>query len=101
MANDQYSLEAAKAYASYPTKNSVQEDQSLKSDPVLSVIAPRIKKLIWPGPFPATMETSAKKAAEEVLYNGVDLDSALENAQRQMERDMRNESFKSLESAYQ
>lgn len=101
LANDQYSLEAAKAYASYPTKNSVQEDQSLKSDPVLSVIAPRIKKLIWPGPFPATMETSAKKAAEEVLYNGVDLDSALENAQRQMERDMRNESFKSLESAYQ
>ncbi len=43
------------------------------------------------------METSAKKAAEEVLYNGVDLDSALRNAQRQMER--RNESFKSLELA--
>ncbi|HFI0463659.1 TPA: extracellular solute-binding protein [Streptococcus suis] len=101
LANNDYSFTAAQSYASFPTKKSISDDPALLENPVLAVIAPRVEKLIWPGPFPATIETSAQKAIEEVLYNGVEIDQAVEDAQAQMERDMRNEDFKSLEKSYQ
>ena len=101
LANDEYSVQAALSYASYPTKVTVSEREEIKSHPILQVMAPRIEHLIWPGPFPSTVESTATQAMEEVLYNGVDIESAVQNAQRQMERDMRNSDFNSLESSYQ
>ena len=38
---------------------------------------------------------------EDVVFNNVNIDEALSNAQDQMDRDMRQSQFKSLESSYQ
>lgn len=100
LANDDYSLIAAQSYAAFPTKKSLADHEDVLNDPVLSVIAPRVDRLIWPGPFPSTVESSATQAMEEVLYNGMDIDTAVTNAQDQMDRDMRNAEFNSLESSY-
>lgn len=101
LANDDYSVQAALSYASYPTKVTVADHEEILNHPILQVMAPRVDRLIWPGPFPSTVESTATQAMEEVLYNGVDIATAVQNAQRQMERDMRNAEFNSLESSYQ
>lgn len=101
LANDDYSVQAALSYASYPTKVTVTEHEDIQNHPILQAMAPRVERLIWPGPFPSTVESTATQAMEEVLYNGVDIATALQNAQSQMERDMRNAEFNSLEGSYQ
>ena len=50
--------------------------------------------------MPATMETSLKTAAQEVFYNGVDIETALNAAQENIIRDMESSSFTSVESLY-
>ena len=46
------------------------------------------------------METSLKTAAQEIFFNGVDIDTALNAAQENIIRDMANSSFTSVESLY-
>jgi len=50
--------------------------------------------------MPATMETSLKKAGQDVFFNGVDIETALNEAQETIIRDMKNSSFKSVENLY-
>lgn len=101
LANDEYELKAAEAFASYPTKKTLSDHEVVTSNPILTAIGSRVERLIWPGPFPATVETSATKAMEDVVFNNANIDEALSNAQDQMDRDMRQSQFKSLESSYQ
>ncbi len=101
LANDQYSKEAAFTYASFPTKKSLANDEEILSDPLLKILAPRIERLIWPGPFPATIETTSKQVIENILYNGQDMNTAIKDGQEKMESDMKDASFTSLEDKYQ
>ena len=101
LANDEYSVTAGLSMASFPTKKSLADDSRILEDPVLSVIAPRVERLIWPGPFPSTVETSAKQAIEDILYNGKAIDTAVKEAQDRMDSDMSGSDFTSLESSYQ
>lgn len=100
LANDEYSKTGALALASFPTKKSLAEDKDLLADPVLSAIAPRVERLIWPGPFPATVETSATQTMEDVLFNGMNIDQGLKEGQAKMEKDMKDTDFTSVESSY-
>ena len=50
--------------------------------------------------MPATVETSMKKAGEDVFFNGVDIDTALNEAQENIIKDMKNSSFVSVENLY-
>lgn len=100
LANDQYSKKGALALASYPTKKSLAKDKDIVSNPVLSAIAPRVDRLIWAGPFPATVETTGTEAMEDVLFNGKNIDTSLKNAQAKMEKDMKGKDFTSLEKSY-
>ncbi|MBS4218519.1 extracellular solute-binding protein [Bacillus sp. FJAT-49711] len=101
LANDNYSKEVAFLNASFPTKKSLVEDEEILNDPVLKVLAPRIERLIWPGPFPATIETTANQVIENILYNGQDLNASIKEGQEKMESDMKDSNFKSLEDKYQ
>ena len=92
---------AALSLASFPTKNSLADDEEILSHPVLKAIAPRVDRLIWPGPFPATVESTGTAAMEDVLYNGVDIDTAVQTGQEKMESDMSDTDFTSLESQYE
>ena len=62
--------------------------------------AEHIDHYIWPGPMPATMETSLKKAGQDIFFNGVDIDTALNEAQQNIIKDMKNSDFKSVENLY-
>lgn len=100
LANDEYSKAGALSLASFPTKKSLADNAEILDNPILKVIAPRVDRLIWPGPFPATIETTGTKTMEDVLFNGKDLDGALKSGQQQMEKDMRDTDFVSLENTY-
>ena len=50
--------------------------------------------------MPSTMETSLKKAGEDIFYNGVDIDTALQEAQDNIIRDMQSSTFTSVENLY-
>ena len=64
------------------------------------MLAEHIDHYIWPGPMPSTVETSLKKAGQDVFFNGVDIDSAFAEAQANIEKDMKNSSFVSVENLY-
>jgi multiple sugar transport system substrate-binding protein len=67
---------------------------------VAKELASIVDRLIWPGPFPATVETTAEQVMDDILYNGVDIATALQNGQETMERDMKGASFVSVENKY-
>lgn len=100
LANDEYSKTGALALASFPTKKSLAEDADILANPVLSAIAPRVDRLIWPGPFPATVESTATETMEDVLFNGKELSASVKSAQEKMEKDMKDTEFTSLEDSY-
>lgn len=66
----------------------------------ISAALDRVDRLIWPGPAPATVETSGKTAFENVFQNGMSIAEALKTAQNQMDTDMKSPNFKSMESKY-
>lgn len=101
IANDDYSKEASLAYASFPNKKSLADDEEILDHPVLKAIAPRVDRLIWPGPFPSTVETTGTETMEDVLYNNVDMDEAVKTGQEKMEQDMSGSDFSSLETEYE
>ncbi|MDE5641378.1 MAG: extracellular solute-binding protein [Bifidobacterium castoris] len=100
LANDDYIRAAVKEMNSFPAKKSLQNDTEILSRPVMAAIKPRIERLIWPGSMPATMETSATTAFENVFHNGKSIDESLAEAQKQMETDMKNSDFVSAENKY-
>lgn len=101
LANDEYSKSAALSMASFPTKRSLASDKDILSDPVLSVLAPRVERLIWPGSFPSTVETSAKQTMEDILFNQKGIEESIKEGQERMDQDMKNSDFVSLEPSYQ
>ena len=66
----------------------------------MAAIQPRVKRLIWPGPAPSTVESSGTIAFQNVFQNGMSIDKALKEAQNQMDADMKNSDFVSLENKY-
>ena len=100
LANDDYIRTAVKYLNSFPAKASLQDDEEILAQPVMAAIQPRVDRLIWPGPAPATVETSGKTAIQNVLQNGMSIDDALKEAQAQMDTDMKSSDFTSMESKY-
>lgn len=48
-----------------------------------------------------TDEQDMKKAGEDIFYNGVDINTALDKAQADIIKDMKNSSFQSVENLYE
>ncbi len=101
LANDDYIRAASKLTNSFPGKKSLQDDEEILSNPVMAAIKPRLDRLIWPGPTPSTLESSPKIAFQNVFQNHQKIDTAVKNAQAQIETDMKGSDFVSLESMYQ
>lgn len=100
LANDDLQIAFNLAMSTFPAKKSLADNEQILANPSLAVLAEHIDKYIWPGSMPSTMETSLKTAAQEVFYNGVDIDTALNNAQESIIRDMSNSDFVSVENLY-
>ena len=50
--------------------------------------------------MPSTVETSLKTAGQDIFFNGVDIDTALNAAQENIIRDMKSSTFQSVEHLY-
>ena len=70
------------AMSTFPAKKSLAEDAEILANPSMAVLADHIDRYIWPGPMPATMETSLKTAGENVFFNGMSIDDALARLKR-------------------
>ena len=100
LANDEAQIVFNLAMSTFPAKKSLADNEQVLQNPSLAVLAEHIDRYIWPGPMPSTMETSLKKAGQDIFYNGVDIDTALNEAQENIIRDMQNSTFTSVENLY-
>ncbi len=100
LANDEAQIAFNMAMSTFPAKKSLADNEQVMQNPSLSILADHIDHYIWPGPMPSTMETSLKKAGQDVFFNGVDIDTALNEAQESIIRDMKSSTFESVESLY-
>lgn len=101
LANDDAQVAFNLAMSIFPAKKSLADNEKILENPSLKVLAEHIDHYIWPGPMPATIETSLKKAGQDIFFNGVDIDTALNEAQQNIIKDMKNSDFKSVENLYE
>lgn len=100
LADPTYIRNAVKGLNSFPAKKSLQNDPEILKNPVMAAIRPRVNRLIWPGPSPATIETTSTVVFGNVMNNGRPIDSSIKQGQQKMEQDMQGSSFKSVENKY-
>ena len=100
LANDDLQVTFNLAMSTFPAKKSLANNEEILANPSLAVLAEHIDKYIWPGPMPATMETSLKTAGQEIFFNGADIEKALDEAQKNIIRDMQSSDFVSVENLY-
>ena len=100
LANDEIQIAFNLAMSTFPAKKSLADNEKILENPSLAVLAEHIDRYIWPGPMPSTMETSIKKAGQDIFYNGVDIETALKEAKENIIRDMQSSTFTSVESLY-
>ncbi|MBQ7841109.1 MAG: extracellular solute-binding protein [Lachnospiraceae bacterium] len=100
LANDEIQIAFNLAMSTFPAKKSLAGNEQILANPSLAVLAEHIDHYIWPGSMPSTMETSLKKAGQDIFFNGVDIDTALNEAQENIIRDMQNSTFTSVENLY-
>ncbi len=101
LANDEAQIAFNLAMSTFPAKKSLADNEEILANPSLSVLSEHIDRYIWPGPMPSTMETSLKTAGQEIFFNGVDIDKALDDAQANAIRDMQSSTFVSVENLYE
>lgn len=100
LADPAYIRTAVKELNSFPAKKSLQKDKEILKNPVMDAIAPRVNRLIWPGPSPATIEDTSKIVISNVMNNGMAIDTAVKQGQEKMDQDMQGGSFRSVENKY-
>lgn len=86
-------------YSVYPMYLPLADDPALAENPVLSALGD-VSRYIWPGPLPATFETSVTTMWEDILYNGVAPADALAAANRAVAQDLDGGTFVSVEDLY-
>ena len=99
-ANDDAQVAFNLAMSTFPAKKSLADNEKILENPSLKVLSEHIDHYIWPGPMPSTVETSLKKAGEDIFFNGVAIDTALDEAQNNIIKDMKSSSFESVENLY-
>lgn len=100
LANDDAQVAFNLAMSTFPAKKSLADNEKILENPSLKVLSEHIDHYIWPGPMPSTVETSLKKAGQDIFFNGVDIETALDEAQENIIKDMKNSSFESVENLY-
>lgn len=100
LANDELQKEFCMDLSTFPAKKSLANDEDIANHPAMSILSNTIDRYIWPGSMPSTLETTLKKVGEDLLYNGVNIDTALKEAEININKDLTNTKFESVESLY-
>lgn len=100
LANDDVQIRLSQEGGLIPAKTALMEAPELKDTPLVTAAGPHIDRYIWPGAMPATLETNLKIAGEDILYNGKDMDKALQTANEIINIDLANQDFTASENLY-
>lgn len=100
LADDESQKEFCMDLSTFPAKKSLANDEDIAKHPTMSILSDTIDRYVWPGPMPATLEQTMKKVGEDVLYNGVTIDDALKQAETNINKDLKNTQFQSVEDLY-
>lgn len=101
LADDQSLLNIALAQSVFPTKKSLASRPELEANQALYCLKDTIDQYVYPGALPAFFESYLAEAGEEILYNGVDIETALQAAEDKINADLATMDFTSCEDAYQ
>lgn len=86
-------------YSLAPAYKPLEGDAEISANPVVKALG-SLDRYIWPGPMPATFETSITKAWQDVIYNGVAPETAIAEAQATIASDLAKTDFTSAEPSY-
>lgn len=100
LSSDEIQKEFALANSVFPAKKSLAADQDILSVEGIAVLAEHIDRYIWPGPMPSAVENNMKIALEDIFYNGVDMETALKNAEDACNAELAAGAFVSSEPQY-
>lgn len=100
LTNEELQIDLALNYSVFPAKNTLAENEEILAHPVLSAVADTIEYRIWPGPMPAVVESALETAMQDIVYNNVDIESALQTAEDSMAQDIQGSDFESKENLY-
>lgn len=101
LASDGLQKQFCLANSVFPAKKSLAEDADILSVSSIAVLADHIDRYIWPGPMPSAVEENMKIALEDIFYNGMDIETALKNAEDTCNTELATSGFVSVESQYQ
>ena len=99
-ANDEFLVDYSVRANCFPTKISLGDNEKVLSSPVLAALAPNIDRYVWPGTMPSTLEDNLKIAGENILYNNMSIEDALELAETTINSDLANTEFVPVENMY-
>lgn len=99
LTNTDFLKKLSLAYSVYPMYKPLADDPEIKNHPVLKALGD-IDRYIWPGPMPATFESSIDEMWQDILYNGVSPERALTQAQKKVAAQLTKTEFTSEESKY-
>lgn len=86
-------------YSLFPAYKVLADDPEIAAHPVMSALG-NIDHYIWPGPMPATFESTIDVMWQDILYNGVDAQQALTDARAKISADLETGDFVSTEDQY-
>ncbi len=87
-------------FSLYPSYVPLQDDAELLANPVVSALK-NADRYIWPGALPATFEDNIDKAYQDVIFNGVDPQAALDSANQAITSDLERTPFRAAEDLYE
>jgi multiple sugar transport system substrate-binding protein len=87
-------------FGTFPAKMSMNGDPAIQADPLMKELSKIIDRTIWPGVIPSPIEDNLKRTIQDILYNGMSVESAVQKTQKQMTRDLAQSTFVSVESQY-
>lgn len=100
LADDESLLNLALGQSVFPSKYSLQDNPRVLENKALAAIADHIDQYVFTGNFPAAFETYLLQAEQNIFFNGMSVDEALQLAEDQINADLLDADFTSLEDQY-
>lgn len=99
LTNEDLMKDLALNYSLFPAYKTLADEPEILEHPVMSALG-SIDHYIWPGPMPATFESTIDVMWQDILYNGVDAQQALTDARATITADLETSDFVSTEDQY-
>lgn len=101
LASDEHMINVDLAYSCFPSKKCLASNEKILTNKALACIADHIDEYIYPGSLSNTWEVNLKIMEQDVFYNGMSVEDALQKAEDAIAQDLEMENFVSLEYDYQ